>query len=123
MANQIRKHVLTLSFLVVAILATSLTGAAQSQSYLRMENNTGTTFVELYMSRSGDPYWGPDQLGNRTFPDGTVHSITDISPGYYYIKFVDEDYDVCVVHRVYFPPSKNWNLTAVWLLKCEHYLP
>ena len=122
MANRIRKHVLTLSVLAVAILATSLTGAAQNQSYLRIENNTGATFVRIYMSRCGDPYWGPDQLGSRVFPSGTTYTITNIEQGCYYLKFVDNDRDDAVVERVYFPNSKSWELTLPWLHRAEGYI-
>jgi hypothetical protein len=122
MANRIRKHVLTLSVLAVAILATSLTGAAQTQSYLRLENNTGATFVRIYMSHCGDPYWGPDQLGDGVLSDGDVYTITNIRPGCYDIMFVDEDRDNAVVRRVYFPDSKRWDLTLPWLLRAEHYI-
>ncbi len=47
----------------------------------------------------------------RIFGDGTSFTITQISPGYYDVAFVDEDADVRVVHNVAIHSNLNWNLS------------
>ena len=120
MLNKTRKLILVVSFALVALFASALPVAAQSSHYsLRMENNTGYDIYQVRLSSVYDRSWERDLLGSRLFDDGTSFTITDISPGYYDIAFVDEDRDVCVMHNVAIHGSLNWNLSQRWLLTCE----
>lgn len=120
MLNKTRKVILAVSFALVALLASALPVAAQSSHYsLRMANSTGYSIYQVRLSSVSDRYWERDLLGSRIFGDGTSFTITQISPGYYDVAFVDEDADVCVVHNVAIYSNLNWNLSQTWLLNCE----
>lgn len=118
MSTTIRKTLLAASSALVGILASAYPAAAQSYN-LQMHNNSG---YEIYQVRFSSVMATdfPDLLGHyRTFPDGTQFTITQISPGFYDIEFIDEDSDVCVLHNVPVYQNLNWDLSRSWLLSCE----
>lgn len=120
MVNKTCKLIFAVSFALVALMASANPAAAQSSHYnLRMENNMGYDINQVRMSSVNDRYWERDILGSRILSDGTSFTITQISPGYYDVAFVDEDGDVCVVHDVAVYRELNWNLSHSWLLNCE----
>jgi len=120
MLTKTRTTILAVSFALVAILASAIPVAAQSSHYsLRMENNTGYDIYQVRLSSASDRYWERDLLGSGVFEDRTSFTVTQISPGYYDLAFVDEDADVCVVHNVAIYSNLNWDLSQRWLLNCE----
>jgi hypothetical protein len=120
MQTKTRKTVLALSIALMAILASAIPVAAQSSHYLQIENNTGYDVYNLYFSSVYSGVWGNDILGpRRTFRDSTTFTITDIAPGRYDLKFVDQDHDVCVVRNVTIDSNLNWDLSDGWLVRCE----
>ena len=99
----------------MAILASSTPVAAQSSYSLGMENDTGYNIYQVRMSSVHDPSWGRDLLGSRIFWDGTSFTITQITPGYYDMMFVDQNDGVCVLHNVAIFSNLDWDLTRGWL--------
>ncbi|HEX8144119.1 MAG TPA: hypothetical protein VF553_16075 [Pyrinomonadaceae bacterium] len=112
---------------LVALLTTvptvsTNTVEAQGRRYtLRIQNDSRYDIHRLYMSSSEERNWGPDQLGRHILATDTAYTITDITPGEYDIKFVDEDGDSCVLKNVAVFKNTNWVLTTDWLTRCEGY--
>ena len=121
MLRKTRNTILAVSFALVAMTASSMPVAAQSNYYLnfRMENNTGYNIDQVHLSSVSDSSFERDLLGNGVFYNGTSFTITQITPGQYDMKLVDQDADVCVVHDVAIYSNTDWNLTQQWLLNCE----
>ena len=119
MITKSHKSVFAASIALVVILASSIPVPAQSSYSLRMENNTGYNIYQVRMSSVDDPSWERDLLGSRIFWDGTSFTITQITPGYYDMMFVDQNDGVCVLHNVAIFSKLDWDLTRGWLLDCE----
>lgn len=120
MWTRTRKTILAVSFALVAIVASSLPVAAQSNYVsIRMENNTGYNINQVHLSSVFENSWRRDLLGSGYFYNGTAFTIIQITPGRYDMEFVDEDLDVCVLHDVAIFSNLRWNLTQQWLLNCE----
>jgi hypothetical protein len=120
MQTKAHRTLLAVSFALVAILASAIPVAAQSSHFsLRMENHTGYDIRVLRVSSVSDPNWGRDILGTSILEYGSSFTVTNIPPGYYDIKFVDQDRDVCVLHNVAIFSDLNWTLSQTWLLSCE----
>lgn len=112
MQNKTRKVILAVSFAIMALVASALPVAAQNSYYnLGMNNNTGFDIYKLYFSSVNSNNWGYDLLGTRIFYDGNRFTLTQISPGHYDVKFVDEDEDVCVMRDVPVYRDLNWDLS------------
>ena len=93
--------------------------AAQAQRYqLKIQNHSRYQIQRLYMSSSEDENWGPDQLGERVLRPGSAHTISDILPGKYDLKLVNEDGDPCVLRDVSILKDVDWVLTNKILVKC-----
>ena len=118
MKSNIRKHILAVSFALMALLASALPVAAQSSQSVRIENNTGYDIYQVRLSSTSNPYWGGDRLGRDVLGDGEYFTI-NAPNGSYDLKLVDEDGDICVVHNIAIYSNQNWNLTQTWLLRCE----
>jgi len=108
--------------LLGAIAVTPVRANAQGSRYvLTVRNLTRFQIDRLYLSPSDDENWGPDQLGRRVIGAYSDFSLTNVRPGEYDIKVVDDDGDGCVIRRVSFFESKIWTLTNANLLRCEGY--
>ena len=93
---------------------------AQGSHYsLTLVNTSGYNIEHLYLSSSDTDRWGPDQLGRHTLESGGSFTLTDIRPGEYDIKFVDEDGDTCIVPHKNVFHNLSWELSQSWLLSCE----
>jgi uncharacterized protein (DUF2141 family) len=110
---------------LVALLAAStclvpLASAQQGSHYsLTVVNSSVYDIEHVYFSPSDSNYWGPDQLGLYTIDSGHRFTFTNIRPGEYDIKFVDEDGDSCILRHQNVFQNLSWNLTTSWLLQCE----
>lgn len=118
---------LRLAFLCAAVFGLLMTmppsaqktADAQARRYqLRVQNDSRWDIHRIYMSSSEEDNWGPDQLGRRILRSGTAHTITDIIPGEYDIRFVDEDGDKCDLRNIPIFKNTNWVLTNRILLNC-----
>lgn len=94
----------------------------QKRYWLKITNNSKYDIYHLYVSRAESDRWGPDQFGDFVLQaSGGSFTLTDLIPGDYDIKFVDEDGDECVLHDISIFQNKNWALTTAWLTNCEGY--
>jgi hypothetical protein len=72
------------------------------------------------MSSASDPDWRRDLLGQNVLPAGYHITLPErFFSGYYDLKLVDEDGDVCVARNVRVNGNTTWNITNSWLLNCE----
>jgi hypothetical protein len=55
----------------------------------------------------------------KTIRSGSSFTLTDIHPGEYDIRFVDEDGDSCTLAKRNIFQDLSWRLTDSWLLNCE----
>ncbi len=94
---------------------------ASNRYSLSITNSSKYDIHRLYMSSSEDRNWGPDQLGDYILKTGQSYTITDIVPGEYDVKFVDEDGDECVLKNIQIFKNTSWELTTKWLTQCEGY--
>jgi hypothetical protein len=72
----LRKH---LSLAVAAMSLIGISGAALAQSNnpdFKLNNGTGATMNEIYVSSSATQNWGRDLLGNNTLSSGQSLNIT-----------------------------------------------
>ncbi|HMF57426.1 MAG TPA: hypothetical protein VK619_13870 [Pyrinomonadaceae bacterium] len=94
---------------------------AQRRYTLAITNNSKYDIHRLYLSSSEDRNWGPDQLGEEILKTGQLYTVTNIVPGEYDVKFVDEDGDECVLKNIQIFKNTSWTLTTQWLTRCEGY--
>jgi hypothetical protein len=92
---------------------------AQDRFSLKIKNSSKYGISRLYVASSEDEKWGPDQLGKHTIDSGDTFTLTDLLPGEYDIKFVNEYGDECVLRKIGVFKSISWALTTDWLEKCE----
>lgn len=98
------------------------TNNPQKRYWLKITNNSRYDIYHLYVSSSENEAWGPDQFGDFVLEaGGGSFTLTDLVPGDYDIKFVDEDGDACVLRDISIFQNKNWALTTNWLTQCEGY--
>lgn len=113
-----RPHV---AFVFAALLAlpAAARGAPQGRSYeLRIQNNSRYQIQRVYVSSSEDETWGADQLGDRILRPGAAHTIGELAPGKYDLKFVNEEGVACVLRDVAIFKDTSWLLTNKILVKC-----
>lgn len=92
---------------------------AQGSRYsLRIENASQFAIYQIFISSSDSPYW-TDQLGRNVLVSGDSFTITNVPPGEYDIRFVDQDGDSCTLAHVNIFHDTSWRLTTNWLLQCE----
>jgi hypothetical protein len=68
------RRLLPLAALALPLLAVSLPASAQDPSF-RMNNRSGTTINEVYVSSSGNSSWGSDRLGSNVLNSGQTLTI------------------------------------------------
>ena len=97
------------------------TNNPQRRYWLKVTNSSRYDIYHMYVSSAEESNWGPDQLSDDVLTTGTSYTITDIVPGEYDIKFVDEDGDECTLSDIAIVKNTSWSLTTAWLTKCEGY--
>jgi hypothetical protein len=116
MRNAMKMSVMTgilgLAFAVVPAVA-----GAQSRTF-KVNNDTQYTIEHVYVSPSGYPYWGEDQLGNKVLPPDYWFRMS-VVPGFYDVKLVDEDGDTCTLTGMDFRDGDTWTMTDRLLVACE----
>jgi len=108
---------------LVLVLSTALAPYGQAQSFrhpVRIENRSSYDIREVYLSPASSSYWHQDVLGDDILRTGFVLT-TYRTVGYYDLRLVDEDGDVCVVANVSVSGDTNWVITNSWLLNCEFH--
>jgi hypothetical protein len=108
----------------LALIAGSTASLVQAQSgygyTVQIENRSDYAIYQIRMSLASDRSWERDLLGTGALPSGYHITLPErFSPGYYDLKLVDEDGDVCVVSNVRVNGNTTWDITNSWLLNCE----
>ena len=91
---------------------------AQDRYSLKIKNSSKYAIFNLYVASSEDEKWGPDQLRDNTIDLGGTFTLTDLVPGEYDIRFVDENGSECVLKKIGVFKNISWSLTTEWLEKC-----
>src|SRR5437868_6178499 len=92
---------------------------AQTGSSLEIHNVSGFSIYYLFMSSASDDSWKRDLLGRRVLMSGGQFTVTDIPPGRYDLKLVDEDGDTCVVGNFGLYRDSVYRITPDKLIGCE----
>jgi len=106
-------------FVGMPLLAPSSVNAGAHRYRLRINNNSRYDIHRIYVSSAESSRWGHDLLGDGILSSYGAFTITDIVPGEWDIKFVDEDGDVCVLRNVKVFQDLSWSLTTAWLVDCQ----
>lgn len=102
-------------------VAPSVADAQGSRFNLTVQNQSRYTIYEFYMNSSERSDWGPDLLGRNVLAPGNSFVVSNITPGEYDIKMVDEDGDVCELRNVMITRNAAYRITTQNLLRCEGY--
>ena len=86
---------------------------------VEVENQTSWEIHEIYFAPTSQDDWGEDHLGEYVLEAGMTLTLTDVSPGKWDIRLVDEDEDVCVLESVHIKSSETWVVTDDDLLGCQ----
>jgi hypothetical protein len=114
-----RKSTLVLILLAFAIALPVLSARAQeSANSLSIKNNSNFTILELYVSRSGRDYWGPNYLGNNPLRPSQTFRLPNLTPGRYDLKLIDHDGYACL-KQMQIAGDVFLELTNESLLSCE----
>lgn len=114
---------------VLAVLALTVgtfavlpqTSASQNRYSLKLNNRSKFDIYHLQVSSTEEDEWGPDQLGDTVLEAGTSFTLTNIKPGEYDIRVIDEDGDKCVLNNVKIFEDSHWDITTARLLQCEGF--
>ena len=114
------KVALALSIWMAVISVSPANLSAQGSGYsLTLTNFSGLDIKHVYLSESGQPDWGVDQLHAVILHDHAQYIIYDIPFGDYDVKLVDQDGDTCHLFRIHMFRNYTWTLNREWLLRCE----
>ena len=123
--RRLAHYAVAATLFVVLLLAGLAPATATTQRRghytLLIENDSRYDIYYLYMSRTLEDNWGPDQLGSEVLDSGETFSLGNIPAGEYDVKFVDEDEDDCVLSDIAIINDTEWSLTTDFLLECEGY--
>lgn len=87
---------------------------------IRINNNSRYDIYRIYVSSAESSNWGWDLLGkHRILASYDSFTITEIVPGEWDIKFVDQDGDACILRNVRVFENLSWSITTDWLLNCQ----
>lgn len=122
MKNRLNRVIATLATL--AVLATCVAPfpvSAQGNQYSFTVNNTSSfALYEVHFSPSYTTSWPSDSLGRRqVIASGASLTFTDLRPGEYDVKLVDEDGDACIIWNQKIFQNMSLRVTDSWLLSCE----
>jgi hypothetical protein len=113
-STRIKTALATLSCLVLllgTVAVAPLQAHAQGSKYaLTVRNRSANPVYRLYVSPSNTERWGPDQLGNRVIVPGSDFTLTNILPGEYDLKAVDEYGNEAVRRQINVFSDRSWTL-------------
>ena len=113
-STRARTMLASLSFLVLLLAAVSvapLRASAQGSRYsLTVRNRSAGSVYRLYVSPSNAERWGPDQLGTRVILPGGDFTLTNILPGEYDLKAVDQNGNEAIRREINVFADRSWTL-------------
>jgi hypothetical protein len=118
--NIVSRFITAVAALVLIAGSTASFVQAQSGYAVQIDNISDYAIYQIHMSSASDPDWRRDLLGQNVLPAGYHITLPErFFSGYYDLKLVDEDGDVCVARNVRVNGNTTWNITNSWLLNCE----
>ncbi len=94
----------------------------QKRYTLTITNRSKWVIDEVYVETSeNQDDWGEDMLGRDTLGEDEYFTISNLVPGEYDVRFVDEEGDECILKNIAIFENKSWAITTKWLEKCEGY--
>ena len=101
MAAGTKIRLLALAATAVALAAISTGGWAATK--MKFWNSTANTITELYLAPTGTDQWGPNQClndDNKSVEADERLLLTDVTPGQYDVKLVDDKGRHCTLHNI-----------------------
>ena len=87
---------------------------------ITFKNSSKWEIHGLFLSTTKEKEWGPEQLGkDQVIGTGETFSLTDIEPGKYDMKLVDEDEDECVITGIKLASDQAVEITDKDLIACQ----
>lgn len=106
-------------FLGVPLIGLPSVDAGAHRYKVKITNDSRYDIHRIYMSSAESSNWGDDLLGASVLASDYTFTITDIVPGEWDIKFVDQDGDACVLRNVKVFQGLSWSITTDWLVSCQ----
>jgi hypothetical protein len=95
---------------------------SQRRYSLTITNRSAWVIDEVYVETSeNQEEWGKDMLGRDRLGENEYFTISNLIPGEYDVKFVDEEGDECILRNIAIFQNKSWAITTKWLESCEGY--
>ena len=82
-------------------------------------NQSSWEIHEIYFSPASQSSWGEDYLGNEILEKGDSLTLSNVEPGVWDVRVVDEDGDECVLEKVALDSSDKWVIEDDDLLACQ----
>ena len=93
--------------------------ALQNRYSLKITNRSQWDIYEVYVESSENTSnWGKEWLAGRVLKTDTFISITNLKPGEYDVRFVDEGNDECILKNIAITKNTSWAITTKWLENC-----
>jgi hypothetical protein len=87
---------------------------------ITFKNSSKWEIHHLFLSTTKEKEWGPEQLGkDQVIGTGDTFTLTDIDPGKYDMKLVDEDEDECILTGVKLASDQAVEITDKDLIACQ----
>ncbi|CAN5575406.1 hypothetical protein BH10ACI1_BH10ACI1_15140 [soil metagenome] len=97
-------------------------GEPQNRYTLTITNRSKWDITEVYVETSENQRnWGKEWLDGRVLTKDTYIDLTNLKPGEYDVRFVDEGDDECILNNIAITKNTSWAITTQWLEKCEGY--
>ena len=86
---------------------------------IQIQNQSSWDIHEIYFAPSSHDDWGDDHLGKQVLKAGMTLSLSNVEPGLWDVRLVDEDEDECVVDAQQISASQTFVIDDEDLLNCQ----
>ncbi|CAI8816452.1 DUF2574 family protein [Pseudomonas sp. IT-P12] len=104
---------------IVSVVGLSLFTTHSVAATIKIENKTSLEIHEVYFAPSIDGDWGDDRLGDYILEPGNQLTLTDIAPGKWKLRLIDEDEDECILKDQKIVLSTSFDIRDDDFLKCK----
>ncbi|MGG4603431.1 hypothetical protein ACLPHM_01425 [Paenalcaligenes sp. Me131] len=108
-----KKRLLTLA------MAAGLLPLTASAAEVKFINQSSWDIYEIYFSPTNQDEWGEDYLGEDVLEHGDSLTLTDVAPGHWDVRLIDEDDDPCILKNVSITVDDTWAINDEDLLTCQ----
>ena len=107
----------TFAFLGLSFVC--LPGVPAIAATIQIQNQSSWDTHEIYFAPSSHDDWGDDHLGKQVLKSGMTLSLSDVEPGLWGVRLVDDDEDECVVGAQQISASQTFVIDNEDLLNCQ----